>query len=357
MQRIEAVLAIMAEKQMESLFITREANIRYLSGFTGGDSFLLLAPQAKLLITDSRYIEQAARECPGFEVVRYRSPMPNLEETLQSRMRQLGITRLGFEADSLTYDVYARIATALAGIEFIPTDGIVAAVRLCKDQKEIDCIRQAAWIADQAFARIIGIIQPGVTEMEIARELDYLMKKGGASDTSFQTIIASGANSSLPHAIPSLRQIQRGDLITMDFGAVFQGYCSDITRTVVVGEASPRQREIYDLVLRAQAAGLAAVKAGIRARDVDQAARQVIEAAGFGDYFGHSLGHGVGLEIHELPTLSGKCDQVLAAGMVATVEPGIYLPEWGGVRIEDTVAVTADGCEILTKTPKDLLIV
>ena len=202
MQRIEAVLAEMAKKQVPSLFITREANIRYLSGFTGGDSFLLLTPQARLLITDSRYLEQAAQECPGFEIVRYRNPMPNLEETLQNRLQLLGITRLGFEADSLTYDIYARIAPALAGIEFFPTEGIVAAVRLCKDGREIEAIRQAAWIADQSFARLLGMIQPGVTEMAVARELDYLMKKAGASDTSFATIVASGPHSSLPHAIP-----------------------------------------------------------------------------------------------------------------------------------------------------------
>jgi Xaa-Pro aminopeptidase len=356
--RLEKVYQVMEENKVDGLFLMRDANIRYVSGFTGGDSFVFLLPPKKVFITDSRYTEQAEKECPGFEIVQHRGEYPNFEETIARLSNEYHIRKIGFEQDFVTFEIYDKLRLALdERTELVPTSGLVESVRFIKDEGEIACIKKAAQIACAAFTHVVNLIKPGLREKDIEVELEYQMKKNGASKPAFATIVASGPRGSLPHAQPSERIMRMGDLITMDFGAVYQGYCSDITRTISLGEPGNRQKEVYQIVKEAQEAGLKAVRSGIEGRMADKAAREVIEKAGFGSCFGHGLGHGVGLEIHEEPALNNNCRKMLAAGAVVTVEPGIYIPDWGGVRIEDTVLVTGEGCEVLTPVSKELICV
>lgn len=353
--RIEKIIQGMNEQGVDVLLLMRQANIRYVSGFTGSDSYVLLAPRGKIFITDSRYTEQAEKECPGFEIYEHRNDR-TLDETIAEICQSLKIKRLGFEDNFITFNLYDKIRQSLGEVDFIPTSGIVENVRSVKDDYEIELIKKACQIADEAFAEILPFLKPGNREKDIERELEYLLKKKGAFSVSFPSIVASGPRSSLPHAIPGERQIEQGDFITLDFGAVYEGYCSDMTRTVVVGVPNTKQREIYETVKRAQEAGVRGVRAGMRGIDVDKIARDIIEDAGYGEYFGHGLGHGIGLEIHEEPNLNKRNEKELPAGAVVTVEPGIYLPDWGGVRIEDSVLVTPNGCEILTHSTKELIV-
>ncbi len=354
--RRKQVFKILEESGIEALFLMGQANIRYISGFTGSDAFVLLSRAARILMTDSRYTEQAGTECPDFEIVDYRSSFSCLEEALAHYCTQFQIKKLGFEEDIITFARYQKMKDQLKDVTPVPTSGIVLFVRREKDDEEIQLLKKAAQIGDEAFAEILSLIKPGVTEKDLERELEYLMKKKGALSSSFPIIVASGPRSSLPHAIPTDRKISKGDFITLDFGALYEGYCSDMTRTVVVGQPNQKQREIYQLVLEAQESGVRAVRAGVMGKEVDQAARNVIARAGYGDYFGHGLGHGIGLEIHEDPVLNPRSDHLLSVGSVVTVEPGIYLPHWSGVRIEDSVVVRPEGCEIITQTTKELII-
>lgn len=346
----------MATEGIDGLLLTGEANVRYISGFSSGDSYALLTEKGQVFLTDSRYTEQAGRECAGFTVMDYRGNSSSLEETLAAVCRDLGIRRLGFERDIVTYDLYETLRGRLDQTALVPTRDIVESVRIIKDEEEIRIMKKAAAIATAALEDLLPLIKPGISELDIQRELEYLLLKGGAAGTSFPTIVASGPRGSLPHGAPSGRQVQPGDFITLDFGARYQGYCSDMTRTLVLGEPDTRQKEVYGVVQKAQAAGLSAVRAGVLGSEVDQAAREVIQQAGYGDYFGHGLGHGLGLEIHEQPFVNKRCEKLLQAGSVLTVEPGIYLPDWGGVRIEDSVLVTPAGCEIITHFSKELII-
>nr|WP_092067293.1 Xaa-Pro peptidase family protein [Dendrosporobacter quercicolus]NSL46510.1 aminopeptidase P family protein [Dendrosporobacter quercicolus DSM 1736]SDL53551.1 Xaa-Pro aminopeptidase [Dendrosporobacter quercicolus] len=338
------------DKKLDAVLVSTPENRRYLSGFTGSSGYLLITRTDAKLITDFRYIEQAGNQAKQFEIIRHgNKPLETVAKSVSSTLR-----RIGFESDHLTFGVYDSLHTLLKNIELQPVqlDGL----RMSKDAGEIALIRTAVEIADAAFSHILTWLRPGLTEFTVAAELEFAMRKQGAEKPAFDTIVASGARGALPHGIASDKVIADGDLITMDFGAVYQGYHSDITRTVCVGKASARQREIYDIVLAAQLAGLKAVQAGKIGKDVDAVARRVIAAAGYGEYFGHSLGHGVGLAIHEAPALSpGNTAIALAENMLVTVEPGIYLPEWGGVRIEDTVVVTAGGCDILTASSKQFI--
>ncbi|MGL5514812.1 MAG: M24 family metallopeptidase, partial [Sporomusa sp.] len=261
--------------------------------------------------------------------------------------------RIGFESDFVTWQVYQQLASCLPAIELVPVQ--LDCLRMIKDRQELALLTTAVEIADRAFDQALHMIKPGVTELEIAFELEYRMRKLGAEKPAFDTIVASGVRGSLPHGRASNKVIEAGELVTIDFGAVYQGYHSDMTRTVAVGKATDKQRDIYAVVLAAQLAGIGAVKAGKTGKEIDHIARQIITAAGYGEYFGHGLGHGVGLFIHEDPRLSPAGDIKLAKGMVTSVEPGIYLPDWGGVRIEDLVVVTTAGCTVLTASSKDLI--
>ncbi|AEF94969.1 peptidase M24 [Desulfotomaculum nigrificans CO-1-SRB] len=353
-KRVKRLRQLMQEKGIGYLLITKPENRLYLSGFTGSTGVLVIGPETADLLTDFRYIEQARQQCPDFNIVRVEQQ--SVFGVTSDVIRNYKGEKLFFEADHLTVKEFNELKEKLGEISLAPCQGLVEQLRMIKDDQEIELIRQAMAIGDQAFEHILKYIKPGVSEWELTLELEYFMRKQGASGPAFDTIMASGPRSALPHGVTSERILQPGDLLTMDYGCVFQGYHSDMTRTMVLGQPDQKQLEIYNIVLEAQLAGIAAVKEGVKASEVDQAARQIITDRGYGEYFGHGTGHGVGLNIHEEPRLASKSDTVLKAGMVVTIEPGIYLPGWGGVRIEDSVLVTQNGCEILTSSPKHQLL-
>jgi len=347
MSRLERLRALMHQQQLDGVIISKPENRVYFSGFTGSSGVLLVSGAENRLITDFRYLEQAEAEAPEFIVIRHGSDQ---NPTLKMEIDIMGLKRVGFEGDFYTWDAYRRLTEVAAEPVAVHLDEL----RIAKDAQEIALVRQAVLLADKAFTHVLSYIKPGVRENDIALELEFHMRKNGAEKIAFDIIVASGKRSALPHGRASAKIIEVGDMITMDFGAVYQGYHSDITRTVIVGRASAKQREVYNLVLTAQLAGVAAVAPGITGREVDAAAREIITAAGYGEYFGHGLGHGVGLVIHEQPRLAPGSEIILSPGMVVTVEPGVYLPDWGGVRIEDTVVVAAAGAEVLTASSKEL---
>jgi len=337
---------------LDAIFIAKPENRRYLTGFAGSAGAVLVTARDALLLVDFRYVEQAAAEAPNCEVVHVpRQPA----ETIAEIIRKKELLRVGFEHDGLTYKEYDQLATALRPAAFIPVDSIDR-LRWVKDANEQVCLREAVAIADAGFAHIQAFLRPGVQEREVALELEFFMRRQGADKEAFETIVASGVRSSLPHGVASNKTLQSGEFVTLDFGAIVRGYHSDCTRTVALGQVSARQRETYALVLTAQQAALEGLRPGLSGKEADALARQVITAAGHGDHFGHSLGHGVGLAIHEGPLLSPREDALLEVGMAVTVEPGVYVPGWGGVRIEDLVLPTPTGCEVLTTAPKQLMI-
>lgn len=343
----------LAQEGLDGLWVTGATNRRYLSGFTGSAGSLLITAGAALLITDGRYISQATAEAPAFTVVRHGAKML---DTLARQAAELGVKALGFEAEHQTVAFFQQARSALEGVELVPTQGLVEGLRMVKNPEELDLIRRAAQMADAAFDALLPDIRPGVSERDLALALEFDLKSRGAEGLSFPIIVVSGPRSALPHGRPTDRVLQPGDMVTFDWGCIWGGYASDVTRTVVMGEPSPRQREVYETVLAAQLAGLAALRPGITGREVDAVARKVIEDAGYGQYFSHGLGHGVGLDVHEGPRLAAGFDHELAPGMVVTVEPGIYIPDWGGVRIEDLVVITETGHEVLsTGVTKELL--
>ncbi|KJR48648.1 Aminopeptidase YpdF (MP-, MA-, MS-, AP-, NP- specific) [Desulfosporosinus sp. I2] len=341
----------MQEEKVDAYIVIRPENGRYLSGFTGGEATLYISLERACLLTDFRYIEQAKAQSPDFEIIDSgQDHFPSLAEIGQT------VRRVGFEGDYVTYVDYGKLKDAFSQAELLSLPNLVSHLRSVKDESEIELIRQAVKIADDAFAEVLKTIEIGQREEEIGLSLEFSMRRAGASGASFDFIIASGVRSALPHGTASSKRAQSGEFLTMDFGAIYQGYCSDITRTIFLGEPEDKHREVYDIVLAAQKAGIAAVTPGRTGKEVDAVARKLIEEAGYGEYFGHGLGHSVGLAIHEGPNLNKREDRVLEPGMVVTVEPGIYIPDWGGVRIEDIVLVTEKGCEVLTQAPKDFII-
>ena len=337
---------------VDALFVTHLTNIRYLTGFTGSAALLAVTPDRALLVTDGRYAGQAPREVDAAGApVEVGISAEAQRELVQAVLD--GSARIGLEAEHVSWASRDRYASSwFPNADLVATAGLVEELRLAKDAGEIARIRRAGAFADAALAEVRPLLDEGLTERQIGLELDTTMRRLGASDTSFETIVASGSNGALPHARPSDRRIVAGDLVVIDIGALVDGYCSDMTRTVAVGEPSSTQVRMLEVVLAAQAAGVAAVRAGVPAADVDAACRAVIEDAGWGDAFSHGTGHGVGLDIHEARRVGRTSTATLAAGQVVTVEPGVYLPEHGGVRIEDTVVVTEVGAEPLTLTPK-----
>jgi Xaa-Pro aminopeptidase len=337
---------------LDAVLVTRLVNVRYLTGFSGSNGQLLAIPGGGVFLTDSRYEEQSRREVPDLRRVIYPQ---KLAAALAEAVSAEGIRRVGFEAAGMTYRTWREL-TDLEGIELEPLEEEFERLRWAKDPEEIGLLERAQEVTDAAFDRVIGKLAEGVTERQVAFELDLAMREIGAERVGFDTIVAFGEQAAEPHHGPSERALRRGDVVKMDFGCVVDGYHSDMTRTVAFGEPEARLREIHHLVLRAQLAGIEAVRSGITGGEPDRAARSVIEGAGLGDRFGHSLGHGVGLEIHEGPTLRTGSEDVLPEGAVVTVEPGVYVPGLGGVRIEDAVVVGADGCRPLPRTAKDLLV-
>lgn len=351
--RLEKLRELMGAGELDALLVLRPENRRYLSGFTGSAGAVLVDSRRSLLLTDFRYLSQAGLESPDFELVRVEKTLP---ETLAGILRGQPDYRLGVEADFITLQQYTAFQEVLAGVQIKAAPGLVERLREIKDAGEMEILARAAALADQAFKHILPLIKPGIREREVALELEFFMRRAGASGASFPIIAASGPRSALPHGVASDRALAPGDFLILDFGATVQGYNSDFTRTVVLGRPSRRHREIYDIVLAAQQAALSLIRPGVEAAGADRAARGVIEGCGYGEYFGHSTGHGLGLAVHESPRLAATDQTVLQEGMAVTVEPGIYLPNWGGVRIEDMVLVTGNGCRVLTSSPKEKII-
>ncbi|HHW27816.1 MAG TPA: aminopeptidase P family protein [Firmicutes bacterium] len=351
--RLEAIRAKMGDEQVDGFLVTSMTNWRYVSGFTGDAGCLLVTHDKAFLLTDSRYVEQAEKQCPGFSVKK----TTHDEDVLKDVVRKEGVKRLAFEKRHTSYEEWEKLRDRLSDVELKGITGWVENLRMVKTPEEIELIARAQEIADDAFALLFQSIRKGAREEDLALELEFTMRKMGAESVSFPIIVVSGERSSLPHGTPTGKTLADGDFVTFDFGATYQGYHSDETRTFVIGHLDKKHEEVYGIVLEAQEAALRAVKPGVLARDVDLAGRKVIEDAGYGEYFGHGIGHGVGLEIHEGPSVSVKSETVLEPGMVITIEPGIYIPGFGGVRVEELVVVTDDGMRVLTQSPKELTVI
>ncbi|WP_028548794.1 M24 family metallopeptidase [Paenibacillus sp. UNC451MF] len=350
--RIERLRTVLQEQGLKALLITNAVNRLYMTGFTGSSGIVLISETKAYLLTDFRYMTQAPAQATAFEVVEH---APNPMETARDLLTKQGISKVGFEQNDMTYGAYQTTAKALSGIELAATDGIVEKLRVIKDESEIAVLQEAADLADRTFTHILNFLKPGAKEADIALEMEMFVRKNGAASTSFETIVASGERSALPHGKASDRILQADEFVTLDYGAYYKRYCSDITRTVVVGKPTDKHKEIYNIVLEAQMTALDKIKPGMTGKEADAVARDIIQRYGYGDYFGHGTGHGLGMEVHEAPRLSKNGETVLTPGMVVTVEPGIYLPGFGGVRIEDDIVVTDTGIKILTHSSKDLI--
>ena len=355
MDHFEKISARLEELGLDGILVTGEANRFYASGFhsAGTDGVALVTRKGAYYMTDSRYTEAAGR-CVRAELLETGAGR-GYGVLTEEIVKKEGIRRLGFEDAYMTVREREAYGKALS-CELVPATDLLWQLRTVKDPEELEAMIAAQRIAEQAFAQILGEIRPGVTEKEIAARLQYLMLHLGAENMSFDPVVVSGPNGSLPHGVPSERAVQAGEFVTMDFGCIYHGYCSDMTRTVAVGHVTEEMRRVYDTVLSAQKAGIAAARGGATGRAVDGAARDIIEQAGYGPYFGHSFGHGVGVEIHEAPNATPGNDKPLPVGAVISAEPGIYLPGRLGVRIEDVVVLTEGGCTDITLAPKELMI-
>ncbi|HEY2147394.1 MAG TPA: Xaa-Pro peptidase family protein [Pirellulales bacterium] len=349
--RRDKLRKLIRKADADALLVTSFVNVTYLSGFTGDDSYMLVTRTGEVLLSDQRYTTQLQEECPGVELS-IRPPRVNMLQLVVKALNAANVLRLAIEADSMTVGLRDRIADKLPKMAIAPTTGLVEKLRMVKDPEEIAEIRRAVDQAELAFAVLKASIRPEQTEKEVADNLEHQMRLFGAKGASFTPIIAVGPRAALPHARPTRKRIGEGDFVLVDWGADDGLYKSDLTRVLVTGKIPPKLERVYGVVLNAQLQAIKAIRPGVSCQAVDSVARSVIENAGFGRRFGHGLGHGIGLEIHESPRLGQKQKQVLEAGMVVTVEPGIYLPGWGGVRIEDDVLVTKSGHEVLTNVPK-----
>jgi len=350
--RASRLVEALRERELDALVVTSLVDVRWLTGFTGTNGACIVTPEGRLFLTDFRYVEQAAEQVGGFETVQVG------RDLLGELAKRLPRGRAGFDDAQVSVKAHARLVErAGTDVELVPAAGTIERLREVKDAGELSRIEAAAKLADAAFVRTLERGIAGRTERAVALDLEHEMRAAGAEDPSFPSIVASGAHGALPHAEPREVEIPSGVLVTIDWGARLDGYCSDCTRTVATGEVGEREREVYGLVLRAQRESLAAVRAGAECVAVDAVARGIIAEAGYGERFGHGLGHGVGLEIHEGPRLAKGVEGTLAAGSVVTVEPGVYLPGELGVRIEDLVIVEPDGSRVLTSFPKELTVV
>ncbi|GAB6190902.1 M24 family metallopeptidase [Desulfocastanea catecholica] len=353
-QRIAKIQAKLRRKKIDAFLVSKPENRRYLSGYRGGDhgigessGMLLVTARGKVhLLTDFRFKLQAEQDVPWAEVVLYPK---GLLQLLGPLLGDLQVRSLAFESDYTLHSFADKMMTALAkqGIKSVPTDGLVEAMRLVKDEEEIALIRQAVRLNEKVFIDVYRTLLDYPTEIDVALAIETAMRRKGAEAPSFSTIVASGKNGALPHAVPGSSLVEKDGSLTIDMGLILNGYCSDMTRNLVPGTADKQYLQLHRLVRRAHLAGVAAIRAGVKCCDADRAARHIIAEAGYGDYFGHSLGHGVGLAVHEGPRLSGRSSKKLQTGMIVTVEPGIYIPGWGGIRLENMYVVRDEGCENL----------
>lgn len=351
---IEKARNLISEKKLDAVVISNPNNIRYISGYRGDTGLLFISMNRAVVMTDFRYIYQAKSEAKGFEVLDITAA--GYGKNLSVVIGECGIKKIGFEAEKVTCSQLEGWKKQAEGIEFIALEGDFDELRIIKNQEELANIKQAEHIGDVVFTEMLNFIKPGMTELQLAAKIEYELKMNGAEGNSFDPIVASGIHSSMPHAVPTLKKIEKGDFITMDFGCRYNGYCSDMTRTVIIGEPSEKQKHIYNTVLDAQLKALEGVRAGKKGVEIDAIARNIINDAGYEGCFGHGLGHGVGLNIHEEPRASLKAERVLKAGMTLTIEPGVYIQNLCGVRIEDLVLITEKGHENFTFSPKNLIV-
>ncbi len=353
--RLEKLRGVLAGQEIDGMLVSQPENRYYLSGFTGSAGYLLITAGKAVLATDFRYVEQVKEESPDYEIFQIKGDPANWFPELTSG---LGLKKLGIEAGEMTYSMFRRmsdiISKAKPPLKLIPLQGTVEGLRVIKEPEEIEFITRAVEISDGAFRHIEGIIRAGMTETEVAWELEKYMRENGSQKIPFDIIVAAGANAARPHARPSERRIEAGEPVLMDLGARVAGYTSDLSRTIVAGEADEGFKKVYDTVLGGQLTALALIQEGMTGEEADRMARTVIEEAGYGEAFGHSLGHGVGLATHEAPRLGPGSTETIKNGMVFSIEPGVYLPEWGGVRIEDLVTMENGKIRILTRAGKEL---
>ncbi|MDT2769636.1 Xaa-Pro peptidase family protein [Enterococcus pseudoavium] len=350
--RIEKLRALMKKEVIDGYLVTSSANLRYLTNFTGTAGMAFITLDQAFFITDFRYTEQASEQVQGMTILQHQG---DIVGEIIKLMDKESVNVLGFEDAFMTYAEYS-IFEEVIDAELAPASGLIEKLREQKDEGEIAIIQKACAIADEGFEHVLKMIRPGMTEIEVANQLDFFMRSLGATGTSFDTIVASGARSALPHGVASEKMIEQGELITLDFGCVYQGYVSDITRTFAIGDPGQQLKDIYQIVLAAQQKVLEVAQAGVTGTKLDAVARDLITEAGYGEAFGHSTGHGIGLEIHEGPNVSRSNEVRLMTGNVITDEPGIYLAGLGGVRIEDDLVILAEGNRVLTHSPKELII-
>jgi Xaa-Pro aminopeptidase len=349
--KLEQLRQTIVEKELDGMLITDPLNRRYLSAFSGSAGTLLVTPERAMLAIDFRYYERAEREAPDWEQVHVTNTHP---ETVAQMVAQAGVVKLGIEADHVTVAQLQEMEKNMPAVTLVPLEGVVRPLRAKKTAEEVAAIREAIAYADDAFAHLCQVLRPGMTERQVAWELESHMRVRGADGASFPFIVGSGPNGAMPHATAGDRVVQAGEPIVMDFGALVRGYCSDITRTLCLGTASERYLQVWHQVLEAQLAVERGLRPGMTGQQADAIARDLFTQAGVGERFGHGLGHGVGLAIHETPFMGRLSkDVILEPGMVITVEPGLYFPGWGGVRIEDIILLGDDGAEVLTGAPKE----
>lgn len=355
MNKIREIQAKLQEKELDAILVTDEKNQRYAAGFPFTDGAVVVTRDNAYLLTDSRYVEAAEKTVPDFVQVL----LFDADHKLLSRIREVlekdKVEKLGAEEEKLSYREYTNYEKLL-GKTLYPAQSVFTELRPSKSAEEQECLRAAQKISEKALEEVLGLIRPGITEREIAAELNYRMMKYGAEGNSFDTISITGAKTSMPHGVPGDEKVKDGDFVTMDFGCLYQGYCSDMTRTVAVGHVTDEMRKVYGIVLEAQLAGIAHARAGIPGCEIDKAARDVIVKAGYGPYFGHSFGHSLGLDIHEPPFAAPTGKTIMPVGCAVSAEPGIYLPGKFGVRIEDVLILHEDGCEDIASAPKELII-
>jgi len=352
-RRLHEVRRHLDVSRLDALLVSHNPHVRYLTGFSGSNGLVVITRQHQHFLTDPRYRSQSRAEIEGYDI--HVSSIGLLEEVGKLKLVRRA-KRVGFESTHTTVDAHKKMKDLLAASILVATKSFVERIAAVKDENEIGNIRGAIEATEKVFQKLLHLLKPGMTEQDVAAEIGYWHRRFGAEGDAFEPIVVSGIRGALPHGRASAKKIKRGEMVTLDFGCVLHGYCSDLTRTVAVGRPSPRAKKIYQIVLEAQTKAIDAVRPGAKASVLDQIARNVISRKGFGKYFSHSLGHGLGIEIHEELRLSAQSKETLKVGNVVTIEPGIYVPGFGGVRIEDDIVLREGGCEVLTSAPKELII-